>query len=173
MKTLKRIFLLASMFAVACFAQSTVTVTFTGFQPSVLTDILLHWMDQHGTIIGATTASLDNTTTSVSVTLSQSSLSSAPAMPTVGKSVLCDTGTSQEPMLVASVSGLTLGLTRNTVPGITMYAHASGVTCSILNYSTPWVMMQNEAVRPWINGVIQRLGARSAVLAGNATGTVQ
>lgn len=165
---MKTLLTFALVFAGIAGAQ-TVSISITGVSPAVIADIRTHWLDQTGASAGTIGAAIDASTTSVTVAISQASLSAAQPLPVAGQSVLID----GEPMVTASVSGTNVTFTRGTLPMATLQAHAAGASISILKYSDPWQMLVTEAIRPWVQGVISSLGARSMALGASVTGTVQ
>lgn len=159
----------ALLFTMALSAQ-TVTVTFSGFQPAVLTDINQHWLNQAGPVFGASSAALDATTASVTVVVSQASLSALQPIPAVGQSILCD----GEPMTVTGISmQYTLTLGRGVFPIDQLIAHPNGCSAlTTLTYVNPWQMMVAEAIRPWAEGLTNQLGSKSVTFGVMATGAI-
>jgi hypothetical protein len=115
-----------------------------------------------------TSGAIDGTSSAITVTVSQATLSAAVPLPAAGQAVLCE----NEPMVVTSVTGLTLGLLRGTLPLATLAAHAGAVNLVTLKYPTPWEMMKEEAIVPWFLNIITGLGAKSATLGATAAGAV-
>lgn len=164
---MKRLIIPLLLFAPAVSAQ-TVTVTFTGFPASALSDINAHWLSETGPSFGVASAAIDGVSTSITVAVSQSTLIAAAPMPPVGSACIMDS----EPMTVAAVSGQNITLQRGTLALSVLATHAQGVSIFPLVYASPWQMLFNEAIKPWFQGVVAQLGAKSATLSATATGTV-
>lgn len=164
----------------ACLSAQNITVHLDVPIPTaVLGDIQQHFLAQTVGTVGTLTGSMDDSTTSVTVTISLPStsdpISARVVVPaTVGAAWVIDA----EPMVVASVSAPSNGtqsvtLTRNIIANLPpMSTHSTGATVYALKYSTPWAMLVDEALRPWTLGVIQNLGPRSLTLSSGITGSI-
>jgi hypothetical protein len=161
MKTLIATLLLAG----ALSAQSTITVTIASIPPGAMVDLFTHWTDQTLTAFG-TAPAIDAATSPITITVTQPV---AAPIPAVGSVVLIE----GEPMGVAAVSGANLTLVRNLLPPLTpLVSHAAGAYIYPLRYTTPFLMLQAEALRPYLLQVITGLGVRSASLGATVTGAV-
>lgn len=158
-----------ALFAASAIAQ-TVTVNLSvPMQASVVADIHQHYISLVAGTLGATSANMDATSTSITITLDQSKLTAAAPVYAVGNAVLLEA----EPMTLTAIDGLRLTFARGGFPNVALSTHASGSTVSLLKYASPWAMLMDEALRPWTLAVIQALGPRSATLASGITGSLQ
>jgi hypothetical protein len=160
--------LTSALFCATLLEAQTVNVAITGVSPTVLADIQTHWLDQASGPVATAVEAIDATSTSITVTLSQATLSAQAALPAAGQTVLLG----GEAMSVGTTVGNSCTLLRGTLPGTVPIAHAAGASIFVLRYKSPWEMLATEALRPWMQGVIQQLGARSMTLGGTATGVV-
>ena len=141
----------------------TITLTVGGVSPSVIADLGQAWKDKAGPVIGTTSAAID--AANDTITLDQTKLTAAPAMPKVGDTVLVDS----EPCMVKSV-GDTLTLDRGKFEK--PVAHPAGSPVVVLRYRTPYEMIVAEALLPYVQGTINALGTRSATLGARVTGSI-
>jgi hypothetical protein len=148
--------------------QTVTTISITGVAPSVLQDIHTYWLDQAGPAIGATPADIDATSDTLTVEVSQASLSAAQAMPSVGQTVAIQ----REPMTVTAVAGNVLTLTRGASPQSPKAVHPAGSPIAVLTFQSTWDMLTVQAIRPWVQHVAVSLGQRSATFGASATGTI-
>jgi hypothetical protein len=172
MKTLRilAVALLAS-FALAAQSTQTVTLNVTMAAP-VLADIHQHWLDQALQQMGTITGALDASTASVSIAVSQVTLSQAAPLFKVGDAARIG----MEPCTVTAVSGeagsQTITCTRNEYPLSPMAVHEAGTSIYLLRYPTPWDMLVIESLQPYAIQITQGLGARSATFGATITGAL-
>ncbi|HVW10892.1 MAG TPA: hypothetical protein VHC90_20035 [Bryobacteraceae bacterium] len=145
----------------------TVTITLT-VDEKLVADVDAHWLQQIGASFGRTSAAIDSASGTITVTVDQSQLSQALALPEAGGSILID----GEPMQVTARNGSDLTLTRGGLPLATLGAHASGAAIYPLAYPDPWQMMGVEAFLPRLIAIAQERGPKSATFAMTISGTV-
>jgi hypothetical protein len=172
MKTL-RILAITMLASFALVAQTTQTVNLAvTMSAPVLADIHQHWLDQTIQQMGTITGALDDSTASVSIAVSQATLSQAAPAYKVGDAALIGT----EPCTVTAVSGdagsQTITCTRNEYPLSPMAAHDAGTPIYLMHYPTPWEMLVAESLRPYAIQITQALGARSATFGASITGAL-
>jgi hypothetical protein len=167
MKTMKTLFI-SLIFAAAALAQ-TVTVSIASVSPGVIADIHTHWLDQVSPQTGVIVEAMDATPGPVTVTISQATLTASSPMPRVGQTLLF----AGEVAPIVAVSGLSITIARGAVTNSGIAAHSAGAAVYVLRHASPWEMVATEALRPWMQSVIQQLGARSVTLGGIASGSVQ
>jgi len=141
-------------------------------QPSVLVDVQQHYISETSGTMGALVGALDAVTTTATVTVTQAALTQAPPVIGAGGAVVIDT----EPMMVSAVfavsGGIQLTLTRGTFQQFPLLAHLAGATVYALMYPSPYAMVANEALRPWMANIVRGLGSKSATLQSVVTGSV-
>jgi hypothetical protein len=137
---------------------------------SVSADIQTHWLSQRagspGTLQGAMGAA-DNSFTYSPGAAPASGLGFVALA--AGQTVLID----GEAMLIESVEGSTVSVTRNVAPlALPAAEHAGGADILLLRYPDPWKLIADEALRPWAQQVVTALGAQSATFGAMATGSL-
>ncbi len=170
MKILASLMLLTVAASAQTAQTATITLTIHDVAPAVISDIHTHWLDQVSGPVANLTADMDATTGQVTISFSQSQLTAQQKLPSPGESVLIE----GEPASVVSVSAAgTMVITRGALPQATPAVHKAGAAVLILKYTDPWSMVTREGLRPYVQQITSNLGDRTAVFAGNATGTVQ
>lgn len=178
MKTLRIQILLAALAAVGLtcsglMAQSTQTVDLSvTMSAPVLADIHQHWLDQvvqqMGTIVGA----VDGTTASVTMTVSQSTLSQAAPAFKVGDTAVLGGDTCAVTAASGDAGNQTITCTRGQYPLSPIVAHEAGEKIFLLKYPTPWEMLVIESLRPYAIQITQGLGSRSQTFGAAITGGI-
>jgi hypothetical protein len=157
MKTLT--LLLVSAFALAA---QTVTATLSIQIPAaVQQDINTYWASQ-STPIGALVADMASADTAIQLSQRQDGIKAGDIL-IIGSDLRA----------VVSVSAATVTVAPVTLAGFASSNHATGDKVAVLKFATPFAMVAEQALRPWMQGIISQLGARSATLGGSVTGSVQ
>lgn len=172
MKTLRilAISLLAS-FGLAAQTTQTVNLSVTMSAP-VLADIHQHWLDQANQQIGTITGALDGATASVTIAISQSTLSQAAPAYKVGDTALIGGDTCAVTAASGEAGNQTITCTRGQYPLSPIAAHEAGEKIWLLKYATPWEMLVAESLRPYAAQIVQGLGSRSHTFGATITGAI-
>lgn len=147
-----------SLFAASAFAQQkTLTIAFTVPMP-VLSDIVTHWMDMHGTSVATLAAPIGPA--AVTITLGQQ------AAITVGSTLLID----DDVLPVVAFDGVSTVTVTRGVQGVPAKAHLVGAQVYVLTYPSVFALITAEALKPWMLGIVHGLSAqgRSAVIAATS-----
>ena len=150
------------------FALVTATINLQ-LPPAVVQDVNTHWLSEVTGQIGVLASAVAATDTTITLAAEPSGLS-------VGQTVLCDS----EPMSVTATNGAVLTVSRVAtafpfmmglpVPPTT--THAQGLPVQTLQWSDPWTVIAQEALRPWAQQIVTNLGAKSATFGSVASGSL-
>lgn len=138
---------------------------------AVAMDIQTHWMQQRAGSPGTLAGELAAADTSFIF-----SPGSAPGSGfgfvglAVGQTIAIDA----EAMTVEAIDGETVTVRRDVAPLSPPAAgHAAGSAIYLLKYPSPWLLIADEALRPWAQTVVSGLGGQSAVFGARAVGSLQ
>jgi hypothetical protein len=137
---------------------------------SVTADVNTHWMQQRTGTPGLLANPVAPADTQITLTLE-----GAGAVGLVGVSVGTTLVLESEPMVFTAMNGGVLTVTRNVGPmgaGKPAPSHLQGIPAYVLKYPDPWVMIADEALRPWAQKIVTELGAASATFGARATGSL-
>jgi hypothetical protein len=137
---------------------------------SVTADINTHWMSQRTGSPGVLAAPVSPTDTTVTLTLEAGGGLGFVAL-SPNATILID----GEPMEVVAVDNAQITVTRNVGPmgaAQSVPSHEAGAPAYLLKYPDPWVMIADEALRPWAQQIVIALGAHSATFGARATGSL-
>jgi hypothetical protein len=135
---------------------------------SVTADINTHWMQQRTGSPGVLAGPVSPTDTTVTLTLEAGGGLGFVAL-SPGSTIVIDS----EPMSVTAVDNAQITVTRNVGPmgaGQPAPSHETGTAAYLLRYRDPWVMIADEALRPWAQQIVSSLGAHSATFGARTTG---
>jgi hypothetical protein len=151
-------------------ALPTVTANFSlVLSASVSADIETHWLSQRLGSPGSLNAPMSETDTVF--TLLPGSIPGGLGFVSLApeNGILID----GEAMIVTAVSSDGVTVARNVAPlAPPAAAHALGAAVYLLKYRDPWVMIADEALRPWAQQVVSALGANSATFGARISGTL-
>lgn len=136
---------------------------------SVAADIQSHWLAQRlgapGTLAGAMAAA--DTSFLFRAGVAGGAYAVVPI--SVGQTLMID----GEAMTVEAVDTNTVTVARNVAPlAPPAAAHAEGAAVFVLRYPSPWMMIADEALRPWAQQIVTQLGNQSATFGAAAEGTL-
>jgi hypothetical protein len=137
---------------------------------SVTADINVHWMQQRTGSPGLLANSVAPTDTQITLTLEGAGTAGL-----VGVAPGITIVVENEPMVVTAINGGVITVTRNVGPmgaGQPAPTHPQGIPAFVLKYPDPWIMIADEALRPWAQKVVTDLGAASATFGARATGSL-
>lgn len=170
---------LGLLFAVLASAQTaTINISVTGLPVGVVHAVGAEWTDTHtGGSIGTLTAPLDAVTAVPVIAMTPAAVSSSQpgaVTPSVAAGTVLSIG--GEPCAVTALSPLTCArgtVTAGspTVPIVPLTAHAAGTQIYMLTYATPWAMLAQQSIMPYITNVIGR--RRSLFANVTVTGSAQ
>jgi hypothetical protein len=154
------------------FVPQTVNASFTlTLAASVAADIQTHWLQQRAGSPGSLAGVMAAADTSFVF-----SPGSAPGSGfgfvglAVGQTIAVD----GEAMTVEAIDGETVTVARNVAPLSPPAAdHAAGASIFLLKYPSPWLLIADEALRPWAQQTVTGLGAQSATFGARASGSLQ
>jgi hypothetical protein len=137
---------------------------------SVTADINTHWMQQRVGSPGLLANAVAPTDMIINLTLQSAGGLGFVAL-TPGQTIVVDS----EPMTVTAVDNGAITVVRSVGPmgaGTPPPSHAQDTPVYLLRYPDPWVLIADEALRPWAQQVVTGLGAASATFGARATGSL-
>ena len=172
MKSL-RILAVSLLAAFAAVAQTTQTVNLSvTMSTPVLMDLHQHWLDQ-ASPMGTITSSLDGTTASVQIVVSQSTLSQAEPVYKAGDTAMIGTvDTCAITATTGDAGSQTITCTRGQYALSPISAHDAGTAIYLLKFPTPWEMLVNESLRPYAAQLVNSLGPRSHTFGATISGSI-
>lgn len=168
MKTL-RIVAITLLVSLGLAAQTQVTVTLSvKMAATVAADFHQRWLGKTAGTLGKTSAAIDATSASIQVTIDVTGLSQAGPSFKVGDELRIGS----EPCSVTVASTQSFTCTRNEYVLSPMVTHNSGDTIMLLKYPSPWMMVDEEALRPYAVQATTELGDSSQTFGSQVSGTI-
>lgn len=168
MKTL-RIVAITLLVSLGLAAQTQVTVTLSvKMAATVAADFHQRWLGKTAGTLGKTSAAIDATSTSIQVTIDTTGLSQQGPAFKVGDEVAIGA----EPCSVTAAASQSFTCTRAEYALSPMVTHSSGDIIVLLKYASPWVMVDEEALRPYAIQTTTELGKDSATFGSQISGTI-